>query len=504
MPLASNRRPSVRRGLITLAGAALLAATVLGVSPPAAVAADQPGAYNGRMLVSGHTPGHYVDGGEHIFSLNPDGTGLKQLTTGVWLDESPEWSPDQTKIVFARRAVGEFDGGIYVMNADGSNVHVVLAGSPSVWNLAARWSPDGTKLVVSQAMRCCADNSFRIANIVIMDADGGNAEYLRFGERYNAPVWSPDGSRIAYHASVQFASNPSLHLMDPDGDNDVDLYSDVFLFPVDWTAQIDGILAGQEDGEDLSLDYFLADPAGGSVDLLLDFPPDHYAGPLRFSPDGSRIAYSYEWSNDDPLGCDIYVVKADGTGPHTNLTTGLSTCLTMGSWGSTIYPFIDILDSSFRADIAWLAAEGITSGCGNQRFCPKSTVTREQMASFLARALELPSTTNDYFTDDEASPHEADINRLAAAGITSGCAAGKYCPMAPVTREQMASFLARAFDLPATAMDFFTDDEASTHEANINRLAAAGITSGCTPTTYCPKASVTREQMAAFLHRALT
>ena len=48
-----------------------------------------------------------------------------------------------------------------------------------------------------------------------------------------------------------------------------------------------------------------------------------------------------------------------------------------------------------------------------------------------------------------------------------------------------------------------TDDDGTTHEPNINRVRAAGITTGCTATTYCPKQPVTRGQMAAFLFRAL-
>lgn len=53
-----------------------------------------------------------------------------------------------------------------------------------------------------------------------------------------------------------------------------------------------------------------------------------------------------------------------------------------------------------------------------------------------------------------------------------------------------------------TATPSFTDDESNTHEVNINRLRAAGITTGCTATTYCPTQTVIRGQMAAFLHRA--
>ncbi len=67
----------------------------------------------------------------------------------------------------------------------------------------------------------------------------------------------------------------------------------------------------------------------------------------------------------------------------------------------------------------------------------------------------------------------------------------------------MASFLVRAFELPATATDYFTDDTGNFHEANINALAEAGITNGCTATTFCPSQTVTRGQMTAFLHRAM-
>jgi glucose/arabinose dehydrogenase len=166
-------------------------------------------------------------------------------------------------------------------------------------------------------------------------------------------------------------------------------------------------------------------------------------------------------------------------------------------------PFRDVLSSGFIDDITWLFYQEITTGCTASNYCPLDNVSREQMASFLVRARNLGDTVNDYFTDDESSPHENDINRLAAAMITTGCSPGLYCPTAPVSREQMASFLARAFNVGDTTTDFFTDDESSPHEHDINRIAAAGITFGCGPGSYCPTALVTREQMAAFLHRAM-
>ena len=127
----------------------------------------------------------------------------------------------------------------------------------------------------------------------------------------------------------------------------------------------------------------------------------------------------------------------------------------------------------------------------------------------LARGLSLPSTTTDYFTDDDGSIFESAINRVAAAGITKGCnppANDSFCPDDLVTRGEMAAMFDRALDLAATATDYFTDDDTSIFEASINRLAAAGITKGCNPPAndqYCPNDNLTRGQIAAFFRRAL-
>jgi hypothetical protein len=104
---------------------------------------------------------------------------------------------------------------------------------------------------------------------------------------------------------------------------------------------------------------------------------------------------------------------------------------------------------------------------------------------------------------------QADIDALAASGITKGCNPPDntmYCPEETVTRGQMAAFLTRALDLPAGTPDAFSDDDTSVFQADIDALGASGITKGCNPpdnTMYCPNDSVTRGQMAAFLYRAL-
>ncbi|MGH2429174.1 MAG: D-alanyl-D-alanine carboxypeptidase family protein [Candidatus Limnocylindria bacterium] len=105
--------------------------------------------------------------------------------------------------------------------------------------------------------------------------------------------------------------------------------------------------------------------------------------------------------------------------------------------------FSDDAHSMFEDDINALARSGITGGCGSGRYCPDAFVTREQMAAFLVRATRAAQTDADYFLDDERSQFEAVINRFAAAGMTSGCGEYRFCPTSRVTRGEMAAFLHR-------------------------------------------------------------
>jgi hypothetical protein len=130
------------------------------------------------------------------------------------------------------------------------------------------------------------------------------------------------------------------------------------------------------------------------------------------------------------------------------------------------------------------------------------------MAAFLVRFLGLTAIdpTID-FTDTDGNIFEQDILKLATAGITRGCnAAGtQFCPETGVTRGQMAAFLVRAVGVTDNGGgDLFDDDDGSIFEDDIDKLATAGITRGCNPPAnpnFCPDRTVTRGQMAAFLHR---
>jgi hypothetical protein len=122
-------------------------------------------------------------------------------------------------------------------------------------------------------------------------------------------------------------------------------------------------------------------------------------------------------------------------------------------------------------------------------------------------AYEFPDST---FADVPAT-HSAwsYIERLYAAGITSGCGAGNYCPLVEVNRAQMAIFLLRgmhggSYTPPAVGGSTGFDDVPLTESYApwVKQLAAEGITAGCGGGNFCPLQNVNRAQMAIFLLRA--
>jgi hypothetical protein len=129
--------------------------------------------------------------------------------------------------------------------------------------------------------------------------------------------------------------------------------------------------------------------------------------------------------------------------------------------GSTYLPpacttpvFGDVPASSpFCRWIEELARRGVVSGCGGGNYCPAAQVTREQMAIFVLRTLDPalappPCGTPAMFLDVPAtSPFCRWIEELARRGVVSGCGGGNYCPLGPVTREQMGVFISGTFGL---------------------------------------------------------
>lgn len=176
--------------------------------------------------------------------------------------------------------------------------------------------------------------------------------------------------------------------------------------------------------------------------------------------------------------------------------------------------YSDLADAGVHRDaVEALAADGVLDGteCAPGWFCPDAPLTRRTMAVWLVRMLDgddpdTGGTTRfaDVAEDDRWAAH---IERLAELRVTRGCLIGpaRFCPERAVTRGQMAAFLVRGFQLPPGPDTGFEDvAPGNVFRADIDALAAAGITRGCAvaPARYCPDRAVTRAEMASFLHRA--
>ena len=430
----------------------------------------------------------------HIWLMAEDGGGKDQLTSGaigvgqVW----PEVSPGGRYVAYANDQVateGTIEGDIYVVPFDGSAAPRRLT-TAAANDAIPSWTPDGARIVFGSDRNSNLD-------IYSVAVDGTDLRRLTTNAAVDHyPAVSPDGTRIAFASDRADPGNLDVWLMDIDGTDAIRLTTSAGAdYQPEWSP--DGTKIAFTSSRTGNYEIFSMSATGsGQVNLTQD-PSYHDLDP-SWSPDGTKIVF---WAVAD-ADTDIYMMAATGGQQTAVGATGDD------EWGPSWqplpdFPLVDAKFSTFNPAIVWVYEQGITAGCSLERYCPNANVTRGEMATFLVRALDLPATATDYFDDDETSTHENSINRIRAAGITSGCAPNKYCPTANVTRGEMATFLVRALELPATLTDYFTDDETSTHEDSINRVKAAGITSGCTATTYCPTAPVTRGQMAAFLQRAL-
>jgi CSLREA domain-containing protein len=191
---------------------------------------------------------------------------------------------------------------------------------------------------------------------------------------------------------------------------------------------------------------------------------------INKSPTFSDVPFDYwSWRHIESLynsgitgGCSTNPLSYCPTSSVTRAQ--MAVFLLKGIHGSSFAPpavngstgFTDVATNYWA--VAWikqLAAEGITGGCGVGIYCPENTVTRDQMAVFLLKAkygssYAPPAVNGDTgFTDVPVDYWAAAwIKQLAAEAITGGCGSGVYCPANPVTRDQMAVFLQRTFNLP--------------------------------------------------------
>lgn len=173
-------------------------------------------------------------------------------------------------------------------------------------------------------------------------------------------------------------------------------------------------------------------------------------------------------------------------------------------------PFDDTSGTPHAANIERIRKEGITGGCdaSSSSYCPTASVSRGQIATFLARVLNLPGVEGQRFEDVPPSHlHAQSINALADAGVAVAFSDGTYRPDKVLTRSEMALLLQRTLGLELVWGQMFSDVpmEEAYYRPRINAISKAGVTEGCnrSGTHYCPDGSVTRGQMATFLVRVM-
>lgn len=206
--------------------------------------------------------------GNAIYKMNPDGTGVQQLTNSGDRDYSPVWSPDGNRIAFIRLHIEYIYGisdaeftevrsyGIYTINSNGGNLTEIRSGQTFINDLT--WSPDGTEIAYFQGTDSTHAGYYYSCsgrrNIYIVDAvANGSARLVESALNGVDPSWSPDGTQIFY------AVNDSSH--------DYGIYS--IDLPTDTVTR---------------LTYDTSPPADPEV-----------------SPDGSKIAYAVNYAVEQCL-----------------------------------------------------------------------------------------------------------------------------------------------------------------------------------------------------------
>lgn len=334
------------------------------------------------------------DDGSAIYVMEPDGGGVTRVIEDGGFASDPAWSPDGSRIAF-HWEVGEIGNGLYVVNADGSDV-TWLPGAPS--DAQPAWSPDGSRILFTRDQA----GAPAYHDIWVMDADGSDQRLLVAAPpgdddtapgTVTSPAWSPDGGSIVYTRASLGTVGTELVVADSDGTNPRSIHGPVEnVASPDWSPDGRRIVFKQGGGTPFNHDIYVIDADGGNLARLTS-DPDRELDPV-WSPDGGSILYS----RDDPVLPGLWRMAADGSG-QARISTDDSVTDWQPSWQAVPPPY----------------TLSVTPSAGEQ-------VTHEQHA--VDFVLTDPDGDPDAFEDvllavDGANPHRSAV-------LTDGAGSARY------------------------------------------------------------------------------
>jgi len=297
------------RILLALAGAALIAALLGGVPPAHATV---PGA-NGRIAFTDFTYG----GTDNVFTMTPAGLNVKQLTfltSDQGGDSAAAWSPDGSTLVFTEHNSDFSTLRLWLINADGSNKHLLFAEDPAYSDLVGNWSPDGRRVIFQ---RCNSAKEECSIYTVKMDGHGltqitqpqHNTKNNNFDVK---PEFSPDGKTISFSSFNRGGVQNGIYLMGARGTN-IHLITPTALEAVDADWAPDGSKLAFSthccNSEEQAIDTMNPD---GSGLQQLTFPGAEHDTRPAYSPQGDQIAFG-RFSADSSTATIMTIPSGGGT-----------------------------------------------------------------------------------------------------------------------------------------------------------------------------------------------
>src|SRR5215470_4581177 len=292
-----------------------------------------------------------------IYAVNPDGTGLAQLTHVAKHQTAadPAWSPDGRHIAFASDMTGPVR--LWIMDANGSHARMVAGDQPSAADILPTYTPDGRRLVFS---RCIMGDHCAIYSIRVDGTHLRALTRLRAHADLRASV-SPDGRQIAF---ARFGANGiigQIYVMNADG-SDAHAITPPALegFAPDWSPT-GKLITFTSNCCRPGSNVYVMHPDGTGIRRLTHTPFPHDSFQSAYAPQADRIVFASDRLHADFCCNDLFVMRSNGTREtfvHTGLTGVLSpTCGTAPlTTAASRAPAIPRLASSAafrRADGKW-------------------------------------------------------------------------------------------------------------------------------------------------------